>query len=876
LRNKLRNKYGQQNIEDIILDILSILNWQERQLIIRTLRNIAEERLINERVFPYSDLSLMMLQSGVENTTEVHGSAETNNTQTVQEKITTFTDLDSGNSYTNMGYPDSTYWKDYTPEVGLEDWLKRPLIIDRLTWSEGTTLNAVINPWSAYLNTLSVRNKLQNYAYLQANLHIKLVINASPFYYGMGFMSYRPLVDFTPSTIGPEFTNTSDGYFMALSQRPHIKFFPQNCEGGEMVLPFFYHKDWLEITNLNETIAMGQLEVFTPMTLKNANGVVGTGVSITVFAWLENVKLSGATILPALQAGDEYADRKGPISKPASAVAKVAYALSSTPYIGPFARATGMIASGVGSIASLLGYTNVPVIEDVKPMKSLTFHSFASTEISQPIEKLTVDPKNELTIDNRVAGLDGCDELMIKHFVARESYETIFNWPTSSVSDALLFTQYVTPEILAKRTSGSRQAIQRTPMSHLAKMFGYWRGSIIFRFKILKTKYHSGRLLFQWDPKGNIGATSAGVNVVMSKVVDISETDDVEMVIPYHQASHYQRTFTVIDPSNIELNYGTSGFGAYDVNVCNGRLTVRVLSVLTAPVTPSDVEIVVFVRAGDDFEYANPVEIPKNYTLWRLQSGDETGENLVFHGEHIHSLRQLLRRTCFSRQQAGDQDGSANYISNWTFKHALQPLYRGFDLEGINNAVNAIAPITNKPYNFTKTIPYHWIVPCFVSYRGSHIWHYNVNGIKTIGQIRAIRDNASIPDRGNYATTNGVSDVAGWNLSRNAKNGEDQLSGASGQSITNQITQCGLSVLYPMYSRYRFRTTCKDYVTLGAAFDDSKTETARVTVQTQTDTQNNLGKYTEVSLYHSIGTDFSLQFFLNVPSVYYYDTPESF
>lgn len=872
--NKTRQ---QQNLETVILGLLPILSWQERQQIVRCIRDIADDRMLNKLDFPYSDLSLMMLQSG-EEVTEIHGSNTTANTCTTDEKLTTFTDSDCGNSFTQIGYPDATYWKDYTPEADLQDWLKRPIRIQRYTWSEGAQLNEVIYPWRDYLNEPSVKNKIQNYSYLQANLHIKLVINASPFYYGFGMMAYRPLQVFTPSTIAPEFTNSSDGYYMALSQRPHIKFFPQTCEGGEMVLPFFYHKDWLNITNLNEVRDMGELEMYTPISLQQANGVVGSGVSVSVFAWMENVKLSGATVAPALQGKDEYGDMKGPVSKPASAIAKVANALSSAPYIGPFARATGMIATGIGSIASLLGYTNVPVIKDVDPVKSLVFHSFASTEISQPVEKLSIDPKNELTIDNRVAGLDGIDELMMSKWITHETYETFFNWSTARTPDEQLFLQYVSPEITTTKPIGTVFGIQRTPLSHLAKMFAYWRGSMVYRFKIIKTKYHSGRLLIQWDPQGNLETAGSSVNLVMTKVIDISETDDFEIIVPYHQPTHYQRTLALEDPENTSTYYGqsTPSVPAYGNTVFNGRLTVKVLSVLTAPVEPSTIQIAVFVRGGDDFEFANPIEINPKYSMWRLQSGEENGENLVFHGERLHSLRQLLRRTCFIRHQAGNNDGAANFVSNWTFRHALPPPQRGFDLQGINNAVNTLGTISDKPYNFCKMVPYSWISPCFIGYRGSHIWHYNVNALKTVGQIRAIRDNAVITDRGQYATTNGVSDTAGWNLSRNAANAELQLSGASGQSVTNQITQSGLSVLYPMYSRFRFRTTNKATLTLGAEYDDSKYEAAKVTVQTQTDTQNNLGKYMEMSLYHSIGTDFSFQFFINVPSVYLYDTPTPF
>ena len=111
------------------------------------------------------------------------------------------------------------------------------------------------------------------------------------------------------------------------------------------------------------------------------------------------------------QAGDEYST-DGVISKPASAISKASGMLSELPVIGPFMEATSQVSGAVGAVASWFGWTNVPVIDDVKPFKDLPFHSFSSSEIGQPIEKLTLDPKNELTVDPRVVGLDGKDELL--------------------------------------------------------------------------------------------------------------------------------------------------------------------------------------------------------------------------------------------------------------------------------------------------------------------------------------------------------------------------------------------------------------------------------------------------------------------------------
>jgi hypothetical protein len=208
--------------------------------------------------------------------------------------------------------------------------------------------------------------------------------------------------------------------------------YPQNSQGGEFTLPFLYHKNWLNATSSTDLENMGTILLNSFGTLKNANGLTTDSINIKVYAWAEDIEVAGPTIELAVQSGsgksvrkhkakdDEYG--KGIISKPASAIARAAGALSEIPIIGPFATATSYAAGAVADIASLFGYTNVPVIDDVQPFYSKPFPNLASTDIGTPVEKLTLDSKNELSIDPKITGVDVEDELTIRSFVSRSIY----------------------------------------------------------------------------------------------------------------------------------------------------------------------------------------------------------------------------------------------------------------------------------------------------------------------------------------------------------------------------------------------------------------------------------------------------------------------
>lgn len=353
----------------------------------------------------------------------------------------------------------------------------------------------------------SVKYKLNNFAFIQCTLKLKIMINASPFYYGSMGAFYQPLPNFTPSTI---ISSASTQSFIPRSQRPCVWLNPQHNEGAVMSLPFFWLKNWLNAQSAGDMTNMGTLDFVNYTTLQSANGVTGTGVSVSVYAWAEDVKLSGPSIGLAVQAdtmevqADEYG--QGPVSRVSSAVSKVAGRLKTVPVIGQFATATELGASAVSTVAKLFGFTNVPVIEDTVSMRSDPFPKLATTEIGYPIEKLTIDSKNELTIDGSALGLPPGDEMAISTIVQKSSYLASTTWDTATAVDTILFTSVVTPVLMDQdTTSALGTKLYTTPMAWVSNLFNNWRGDIIFTFKVVASPFHKGRLRISFDPSGYAG-----------------------------------------------------------------------------------------------------------------------------------------------------------------------------------------------------------------------------------------------------------------------------------------------------------------------------------------------------------------------------------
>jgi len=768
---------------------------------------------------------------------------------------------------------------DQSANVDLAKFLSRPVRIAGFTWNEsdavGTTTS--IRPWHLFFNDTRIKYKLNNFSFMQCKLKIKVMINASPFYYGAMIGSYLPNPGLTPSTI---VNDSGTRWFIPLSQRPHMWIYPQDSKGDEMTLPFVYQKNFLNIQEADDLTDMGELKFVNYTTLRSANGATGVGVSVQVYAWAEDIKLSGASVGLAMQS-DEYGN--GVISAPASAIASGARWFENIPVIGKFATATRIGASAVSAIASLFGFTNVPVISDTQPYRPSAFPQLASSDVAYPTEKLTFDPKNELTVDPSILGLPSTDELVISHLAQKESYLCTATWTNVNAVDDILFTARVNPS-LYDNDGGTQQKVYQVPMCWLTQLFKGWRSDIIFRFKFITTPYHKGRVRITYDPSGyagqNIVSDATSQTVCQTQIVDLGEESDVEIRIPYQQATAFMQSRDDLRASEIGWSTSASPTFPYDSIFDNGTIMIRVQTKLTAPVITTTVPVLVFVRAAENFEMANPTDlkpkagspyysylvpqadvygVPKNMTAGDI-SRPIPNRYLINYGECIKSLRQVLRRQTLSSCDVF-LTGTSDY--NYGRKRFTRwPPYYGFDANGYHTAVTIVSGEFDVGFNFVKMTPYNWIAPAFLCQRGSMQWTFNpINTL--LEHFRVYRDTTQ-------------SSVVGWRAIGYAKSTRSQASkdlidelvgGASGQALVSQRTCAGISVQLPNYTRFRFQTTNPLNTTNPSNKDGSDIDAYCYDFVS---TGNNEPQIVEA--YEGIGTDFGLYYFINVPTLWIYST----
>jgi hypothetical protein len=372
---------------------------------------------------------------------------------------------------------------------------------------------------------------METFKLLNGTLHIKMLVNGSPFHYGKMFVGCRtsvfdnnqtPLGPTTPDTLFPYVDNAGTarvlyGTRTLYSSRPHVFLDPSTNQPQHISWPFFSPGNYIDLNEPVTVERMGVLEIWELNQLKHANGATD-GVEITFFAWMSDTKLAGLTAKPvAVQSGvktskkgkttftnsgDDEHKPNGLISAPASTLASYAKHFVNIPYIGPFAKATNIGASAISGIAKIFGYSRPVVLTDTAFYRTQPYGNMANYSGADPLHKLALDPKQELTIDPGTVGLDGEDQMSFAYLAKKEAWiDTIpWNLPNDPLQSqgkiySIVVHPMVAPVFNIQPDGGGLRGYAQTPLSFVTRPFEFWTGSLRYRFQIVCSQFHRGRLM---------------------------------------------------------------------------------------------------------------------------------------------------------------------------------------------------------------------------------------------------------------------------------------------------------------------------------------------------------------------------------------------
>lgn len=438
-------------------------------------------------------------------------------------------------------------------------------------------------------------------------------------------------------------------------------------------------------TTVNSRIGkMGNLytTVYSPL-------VGATSLNVSIFLSFEDVELITPSFTPQMNTSDRE-QRRGLLSGPLTITSEALAKMSQIPTLSSMMGSASWFIKACAKSAEAFGYS--------KPNNELQLQRVTMTKNAYQLNydgdednyKMGLSAANKLDILPGFAGND-IDEMSIEYLCNRPAYITALNWNTASGVNTIIYNLDLSPvNFEIGTTVDGRVVTTMPPFSLLARYFGYWRADIIVTFKIVKTEFHTGKLVALYRPGLNGAPTPDAGNFLARQVVDIKESDTFSFECRY-------AALTPFEP------HGTS----------MGNFSVYVLNALNAPSSVSaNVSILVEISAKNVmFSLPSATTIMPatgNTPVFTPQMDEGTREKYFIMGdfeshgidpnisrfcvgEHITSIKQLLHRKCLIRSHKVSATSIRNVIikpftiagtwydgSNWVDHPMAQDYYSLF------------------------------------------------------------------------------------------------------------------------------------------------------------------------------------------------------
>lgn len=761
----------------------------------------------------------------------------------------------------------SDYTRYMTPnsDVSLQNFFERPILTQTYTWTPGVTpFFQDFDPWLDFFSNKRNINRLNNFYILNCSLNVKILINGNPFYYGRLMADYVPLPFFDKVTDSSGSTTTT---CIGASQRLHGYIDPALSQGCTLKLPFVYGDNGIDIVN-GDFDLLGKVNIREMNPLKHANGSA-TPVTINVFVWASDVSISIPTTANSSTLVAQASEIDLRPSTIASATSGIMAKLSNVPTIGPYAMATSMIFGGLGKLAKLFGYSRPCIVDAPQAMRPSYVGELACVDKKENVVKLTADSRQEVTIDPSVIGVSVPDELSVAYIAGKESYLTNFGWPVASTEGTLLWNTRV--GVNMSQIVGSSYFM--TALCFASLPFTSWRGTLKYRFQIVASAYHKGRILFMYDP---LAINGVETNIAYSRVIDLEKERDITIDVAWGQPSAY------LPVQGLGANAFTTS-AAYTANQSyNGVLGVYVLNSLTSPNSTinNDISINVFVSACDDIDFVEPtsqnirsialvtqadmVDIPVENAPTSMECDECMSETItkpdihkVFYGEAFPSFRALLKRYVLHSSHMAPTTAVGKF--SWFLRKPDYPVPRGIVTSGgMNNAGLA---------NYNVTTLLNYLTPAFCAQRGGIRYKYIFKEDGTISYSNSTI--VRVPTVA-YSSLMSARVETTTDAYMKAVSNSYQSYVFNAAAITVNQRQPVIELELPFYKRKRF---CHAKDPAGTASNSNSPVLNNGHVILADVSTDAVTDRATIDCYVSVAEDFQLMWFQGCPPVYIYTIP---
>lgn len=617
------------------------------------------------------------------------------------------------------------------------DFFHRPLKIYDVDWESLNGPSIDLDLVREYFSNKRVVNRVNNYAYITGTMCVRIACNGSPYHFGKAMVgiNYWPAMDTSLSAVS----------VTQLSQLPHIDINPTLGTVGCLEIPLFHPYNAISLVDYDRVVDLS-FRTINALLIAGDNPTDAPPITISVWCWMKDYKLLSPTSVSSsnlVPQSDEYEER--PVSRAATVTANNLGILSKLPYVGRYARISQLAVSVVGELASTLGFSRPLAINDEVRQAPRIIGNLSNVNYSDCSTKLSLDIKQEVTIDSMVTGYKEDNDMLLINVAKRESliYSTIWNTSIDFLP-CVVVNPLVAP---SAQNVDDIAVVNSTPMSYVSIPFNFWRGNIKFRVEVVGSAFHRGKLRIVYDPlnpESNSWVTDSNINY--SYIMDIAKEREYTMDVGWATNKPFLNTGS---PKR-DFITESSEFGAldYQASTDNGVLLLYVEHPLRSVVNdPSpQVYINIYISAGDDFQLCEPTD------KWMSQFTNNVGElvpqsieetpgvgqapipemmpsfninknmassystsdkyDITFFGERVSSIRQLVKRYCSNRSIRISLTGAVNMNSVWLNRNDF-PNYSGPSNTGLDESS------ANGKYTYACNSNFlNWYTPMFLMRRG--------------------------------------------------------------------------------------------------------------------------------------------------------------
>jgi hypothetical protein len=552
----------------------------------------------------------------------------------------------------------------------VKEFLQKPVIIASGNFSTTDTYSTFpefLSPNDILgSNNSMMADKLKGYLGFRATTVLRLVVNATRFQQGRYNVQFVPTGGALTGSTGNS-RNRLNAITSTLVQRiqlPHVEL-DLNCD-TEAVLKYKYNSAYnffpmSSFSSSTSLMAFGIFKIYPYAPLVAGSG--STTCGYTLWASFEDIELVSAAVPQSGRGYSVNTRRKnetdieqvssgmGPISSALMRVKGAADVFTRVPLLSSYASMTSWYSEILAGAASAFGWSRPINLEHSGRVTQNYLPYAANVDGPDDSFPLSYSYKNQVGKAQGFSGTD-IDEMDFSFLCSIPTYSLTGTWTTAQASGVALQTIPVRPlALLVTRTVTGVGISDIGPYQLIANLFEQWRGSMIYKFKLVKTEFHSGRLAVSFSPCSSsfsaIIPTLAETAFLHRQIIDIRECNEFTFVVPFISSTPYKLSTDII-----------------------GTFMVHILDPLIAPDTvSSSVGIILEHCMGPDAEFAVPKKNNMQYVMGIApQSGDpfantetnvcanyrgnigsssipsdECSNSLFCVGERISSLRTLMK-----------------------------------------------------------------------------------------------------------------------------------------------------------------------------------------------------------------------------------------